>query len=86
MSNSSDFIGDIEAYHVQHGRYPASLLAMWKDYYPDVIGVEKYHYAPGDNAYDLFFEQPRFLLDNIGTRGWVVYNPGDEHRMFSHTA
>jgi hypothetical protein len=32
--NSSEFIRDIEAYRAQYGRYPTSLLAMWKDYYP----------------------------------------------------
>jgi hypothetical protein len=26
------------------------------------------------------------LFDNIGTREWVVYNPRDEHRMYSHTS
>jgi hypothetical protein len=86
IANSHEFVSHIEAYRAQYGRYPVSLLAMWKDYYPDVVGIEKFHYTPGENAYNLYFEQPRFLLDNIGTREWVVYNPRDEHRMFSHTA
>ncbi|MEW6405893.1 MAG: hypothetical protein AB1649_29225 [Chloroflexota bacterium] len=86
IANSNDYIRDIEAYHDEYGHYPVSLAAMWKDYYPDVVGVEKFHYAPFGESYNLFFEQPRFLFDNIGTREWVVYNPNDEHRMFSHTA
>jgi hypothetical protein len=86
IANSRAFISDIEEYRAQYGRYPTSLLAMWKDYYPDVVGIEKFHYTPSDNAYNLFFEQPRFLFDNIGTREWVVYNPRDEHRIFSHTS
>jgi hypothetical protein len=86
MASSREFIDDIEAYQAEYGRYPTSLLAMWKDYYPDVVGIEKFHYTPSDSAYNLFFEQPRFLLDTIGTREWVVYNPGDEHQIFSHTA
>lgn len=84
--NGGGFIGDIEAYRTKHGRYPESLLAQWKDYYPDVVGVEKFHYSPDGDSYNLFFEQPRFLFDNIGAREWVVYNPRDTHRMYSHTA
>jgi hypothetical protein len=86
IANSSEFIGDIEAYHDEYGYYPASLSAMWKDYYPDIVGIEKFHYSQFGESYNLFFEQPRFLIDNVGTREWVVYNPNDEHRMFSHTA
>jgi hypothetical protein len=86
IANSDEFIRDIEAYHDEYGSYPISLAAMWKDYYPDVAGVEKFNYSPSGESYNLFFEQPRFLLDNIGTREWVVYNPIDEQRMFSHTA
>ncbi len=86
IAHSAEFIGAIEEYHGKYGRYPASLLAMWKDYYPSVVGVEKFHYAPNGEAYNLFFEQPRFLLDNMGTREWVVYNPCDEQTMFSHTS
>lgn len=86
IANSGEYISDIEEYHAQYGNYPSSLLAMWKDYYPNVVGVEKFHYTPSDNAYNLFFEQPRLFFDNIGTREWVVYNPLDEHQMFSHTS
>lgn len=86
MANSAEFIRDIEAYHDAYGHYPVSLAAMWKDYDPNVVGIEKYHYSPHGDTYNLFFEQPRFFFDNIGTREWVVYNPQDEHRMYSHTA
>ena len=86
IAESNEFIMDIEAYHDEYGHYPVSLVAMWKDYYPDVVGVEKYHYLPYGESYNLSFEQPRFLLDNIGTREWVVYNPEDEQRMYSHTS
>lgn len=86
IANSNEFIRDIEAYHDEYGHYPVSLQAMWKDYYPDVVAIEKFHYLPFGESYNLFFEQPRFLFDNLGTREWVVYNPNDEHRMYSHTA
>jgi hypothetical protein len=59
---------------------------MYKDYYPNTVGVEKFHYLPFGNSYNLSFEQPRFFLDIIGTKEWVVYNPKDEHRVYSHTS
>jgi hypothetical protein len=86
IANASAFIGEIEQYHARHGRYPVSLQAQNRDYYPDVVGVERYVYVPQGDSYNLSFEQPRFLLDRFGTREWVVYNPRDEHRVYSHTA
>lgn len=86
IANSAEFISHIEAYRAEHGRYPVTLAAMWKDYYPDVVGIERFHYAPYGASYNLFFEQPKHLFDNIGAREWIVYNPDDDHRMFSHTS
>jgi len=86
IANGSAFIKDIEQYRAGHGRYPISLQAQNRDYYPDVIGVERYIYVPQDDSYNLSFEQPRFLLDRFGTREWIVYNPRDKHRVYSHTA
>lgn len=86
IENANRFIRHIEEYHTQHGQYPLTLQAQYKDYYPDVAGVEKYLYAPHGKGYNLSFEQPRFLLDKFGTREWVVYNPLDENRVYSHVA
>jgi len=86
IENADRFIRHIEEYYTQHGQYPLTLQAQYKDYYPDVVGVEKYLYAPYRKGYNLSFEQPRFLLDKFGTREWVVYNPLDENRVYSHTA
>jgi hypothetical protein len=86
ITMSAEFINDIEEYRAVHGYYPSSLLAVNEDYYPSVVGIENFHYAPDGDAFNLFFEQPRFLLDNIGTREFVVYNMLDEHLMISHTA
>lgn len=83
---ANEFISGIEEYRSRHGRYPASLQAQNKDYYPGVVGVERYHYDSRGDGYNLSFEQPRFLLDRFGTREWVVYNPRGENRMFSHVA
>lgn len=86
IENAYRFIRHIEEYHTQQGQYPLSLQAQNKDYYSDVVGVEKYLYAPHKKGYNLSFEQPRFLLDKFGTREWVVYNPLDENSVYSHTA
>lgn len=86
IKNAALFIRHIEAFHTQQGQYPLTLQAQNKDYYPDVAGVEKYWYAPHGKGYNLSFEQPRFLLDKLGTREWVVYNPLDENSVYSHAA
>jgi hypothetical protein len=84
IANSAELINDIEEYRAANGRYPSSLLAVWKDYHPSVVGIEQFHYAPNRDAYNLFFEQPTFLFDNLGTREFVVYNKLDEHVIPSH--
>lgn len=86
ISNAKDYVRDIENFYTKNGHYPKTLQAMYKDYYPNIVGVEKFHYLPFGNSYNLSFEQPRFLLDIIGTKEWVVYNPKDEHRVYSHTS
>ena len=48
------------------------------------LGLSGTIYRPERDAYNLYFEQPRFLLDNVGTLEFVVYNPLDEHLMVSH--
>ncbi len=86
IQNASEFISHIESFKTKYGYYPKALQAMYKDYFPQTIGVEKYHYLPFGDSYNLSFEQPRFLFDGIGTKEWVVYNPTDEHRVYSHTS
>ena len=46
------------------------------------MGVEKYHYEPSGESYNLFFEQPALAF---GTREIVMFNPRDEQQMTSHT-
>lgn len=86
IANAAPLIADIEQYHTAHGRYPASLEAQHKDYEPGIVGVNRYVYLPRGEAFNLSFEAPRFLFDRFGTREWVVYNPRDEHRVYSHAA
>ncbi len=81
IENSATLIGDIERYRDVNGRYPLSLLSVWKDYKPGVIGIDKYHYEPSGDAYNVYFEQIPHLF---GTREFVVYNRRDEQEMTSH--
>jgi hypothetical protein len=60
IAQSAEFINDIEAYRNVNGRYPSSLLATWKDYYPSVVGIERFHYAPNGDAYNLFLSSLGF--------------------------
>lgn len=79
--NSAQLIADIEQYRAANGRYPASLLSVWEDNKPWVIGVRQYHYEPSGDAYNMFFEQ---LVLPFGTREFVMYNPRDAHALISH--
>lgn len=81
IQNSARLIADIEQYRAAHGRYPASLMSVWEDYLPGIIGIKEYHYEPSGDAYNVFFEQ--FAL-RFGTREIVMYNPRDQQAMTSH--
>ena len=81
IRNSAWLIADIEQYRAEHGRYPASLLSVWEDYLPGLIGIKEYHYEASGEAYNLFFEHSNF---RFGTREFVMYNPRDEQAMTSH--
>jgi hypothetical protein len=78
MDNSIRLIAAMEQYRAANGRYPESLLSVWEDYWPGVIGIDKYHYEPSGEAYNLFFEQ--FAL-SFGTREFVMYNPRDQQTI-----
>jgi hypothetical protein len=84
IARSAELIQDIEKYHAAQGRYPSSLAAVWKDYHPSVVGIERFEYAPNGDAYNLFFEQPELLIHNFGTREFVVFNKLDQHLIPSH--
>jgi hypothetical protein len=86
IMNSAELINEIENYHAAQGRYPDSLLALNVDFPPSVVGIAQYHFARNGDAYNLFFQQPRFLLPELGAREIVMYNRLDEHIMPSHDA
>lgn len=84
IMNSAALINELENYYAAQGRYPDSLLALNVDFPPSVVGIAQYHFAPNGDAYNLFFQQPRFLLPELGAREIVMYNKLDEHIMLSH--
>lgn len=81
ISNSAQLIADIEQYRATRGHYPFSLLSVHKDYPPGVIAIDKFHYEPSGDAYNLLFEQP---ASPLGTQEIVVYNPRGEQTATSH--
>ena len=81
IRSAGTLIAEIEQYRAARGHYPASLLAVWADYKPTVIGIEKYHYEPSGQAYNLLFEQ---VAGSLAAREFVVYNPRDEQVVTSH--
>jgi hypothetical protein len=86
IARAEPLIRDIEQHRAIFDRYPASLLALHQDYSASVVGIPEYHYAASGEAYNLFFEQPRFVFDDIGSRELVVFNKLDQHVILSHAA
>lgn len=85
IDHSAELIADLERYRAAYGAYPEFLAAVHKDYHPSVAGIDRYHYAPHADGYNLFFERPALLLD-FGLREFVVFNARDEHLLISHAA
>ena len=81
IQNAARLIAEIEQHRAANGRYPASLFSVNADIHPDIIGIDKYHYEPSGEAYNLLFEQPAL---HFGTREFVVYNPLDQQTVTSH--
>ena len=81
IANSGPFIAEIERYRERHGAYPASLFSIWGDYKPSIVGIDRYHYEPSGDAYNVIFKEP--ALD-FGIRRYVVYNPRDTQRVTLH--
>jgi hypothetical protein len=86
MARGQELIDAIERHRATYGRYPESLAAVYPDYHTSVVGIDRFQYARSGEAYNVYFEQPRFLFDVFGTREFVVYNPRDDHVLPSHAA
>lgn len=81
IENAASLIADIERYRAANGRYPASLLSVWPDFKPGLMGIKDYQYEPKGEAYNVVFEQMALAF---GTREFDVYNPRDEQAATSH--
>jgi hypothetical protein len=81
IKQSEQLIQDIESYRKTNGHYPLSLQSTIEDYKTFVSGIERFHYEPHGDAYNLYFEQ---FSDVIGTQEIVMYNKLNEHEMTVH--
>ena len=81
ITNAQPLIDEIERYRAKRGTYPDSLFAIWGDYKPSVVGIERYHYERSGEAYNVIFREPS---PGFGTRRFVAYNPRDRQRITVH--
>jgi hypothetical protein len=81
IANSAPLIAEIERYRARQGAYPASLFSLYGDCKPAVVGVQRYHYEPSGDAYNLIFEEPSPIF---GLRRFAVHNPRDKQRLTVH--
>lgn len=81
IQHSRTLIAEIESFRQRRGHYPVSLQSLNRDVPSGVVGIERFHYEPSGEAYNLFFVRPHVELD---AREVVMFNPRDEHRFTSH--
>lgn len=81
IQHSASLIGEIESFRQRRGHYPVSLQALNRDVPTGVVGIERFHYEPNGEAYNVFFVRPHIELD---AKEVVLFNPRDEHRFTSH--
>ncbi|HEX6052595.1 MAG TPA: hypothetical protein VFZ21_25195 [Gemmatimonadaceae bacterium] len=81
IRHSAPFISELESFHRRRGHYPVSLQSLNRDIPTGVIGIERFHYEPNGDGYNLYFVRQSIALD---AKEVVMYNPRDEHRFTSH--
>lgn len=81
IQQSAPLIHDIEAYKSANGHYPVSIQSTIEDYHTSVSGIQRFHYEPTKNAYNLYFVQ---ISNRLGTEEIVMYNKAEEHEMTVH--
>ena len=81
IQHSAALIAEIESFRQRRGHYPVSLQSLNPDFPTGVVGIERFHYEPNGEAYNLFFVRPHIGLD---AEEAVVFNPRDEHHFTSH--
>jgi hypothetical protein len=83
IASSAEIIRDIERFRERTGVYPVAIGALWPDYHPGIIGVERYRYARSGDSYNLYFEHPS---TDLSAREIVMYNPRGEQDFSSHAS
>lgn len=81
IRHSATLIAAIESYRQRQGHYPLSLQSLNRDVPTGVVGIERFHYEPNGQSYNLFFVRQHVALD---AREVVMFNPRDEHGFASH--
>jgi hypothetical protein len=81
VQSSATLIAEIESFRQRRGHYPVSLQSLNPDFPTGIVGIERFHYEPNGEAYNLFFVRPHIELD---AKEVVLFNPRDVHRFTSH--
>ncbi len=81
IRHGAALISEIESFRQRTGRYPLSLQSLNQDVPTGVVGIERFHYEPSGEAFNLFFVRPHVELDASEV---VLFNPRDDHRFTSH--
>ena len=83
IKHSEQLIKAIELYQEKNNHYPLSLLSLWEDYKPSIIGIKRFYYEPHGTTYNLYFEQ---FATELSVQEIVMYNKLDEHQFSSHNS
>jgi len=81
IQHSATLITAIDSFHQRWGHYPLSLQSLNRDVATGIVGIERYHYEPNGETYNLYFVRISIELDAMEV---VMFNPRDEHRFTSH--
>jgi hypothetical protein len=81
IRHSDALIAEIESFRERRGHYPVSLQSLNRDIPTGVVGIERFHYEPNGEGYNLYFVRQSIALDAMEV---VMFNRRDEHRFASH--
>ena len=63
IRHSAALIAEIESFRQRRGHYPVSLQSLHPDFPTGVVGIERFHYEPNGEAYNLYFVRRHIALD-----------------------
>lgn len=81
IQNCAPLIEAIERYRERHKEYPPSLHSLNSDFPTGVAGIERFHFEPAGQAYQIYFVRQHVEPD---AKEVILFNPRDEHRFPSH--